>query len=33
VANVYLIFWLKNLRHQFRDLVASKRAAKTEIAS
>ncbi len=24
VANVYLIFWLKNLRHQFHDLVASK---------
>lgn len=27
VANIYLIFWLKNLRVQFRDLVASKRVA------
>jgi hypothetical protein len=27
VANVYLIFWLKNLRLQFRDLVAAKRMA------
>lgn len=27
VANVYLIFWLKNLRIQFRDLVAAKRMA------
>ncbi len=27
VANVYLLFWLKNLRLQFRDLVAAKRAA------
>ncbi|TWU55780.1 hypothetical protein [Rubripirellula reticaptiva] len=27
VANVYLIFWLKNLRLQFRDMVASKRQA------
>lgn len=27
VANFYLIFWLKNLRHQFRDLVAAKRMA------
>ncbi|NNE01314.1 MAG: hypothetical protein HKN47_28710 [Pirellulaceae bacterium] len=25
VANIYLIFWLKNLRHQFHDLVSSKR--------
>jgi hypothetical protein len=29
VANVYLIFWLKNLRLQFRDLVAAKRMAST----
>ncbi len=29
VANVYLIFWLKNLRIQFRDLVAAKRMAAT----
>ncbi|MCM2371403.1 mu-protocadherin [Aporhodopirellula aestuarii] len=27
VANVYLLFWLKNLRLQFRDMVATKRAA------
>jgi hypothetical protein len=27
VANVYLLFWLKNLRLQFRDMVAAKRAA------
>ncbi len=27
VANVYLIFWMKNLRMQFRDLVAAKRIA------
>lgn len=27
VANIYLIFWLKNLRIQFRDLVAAKRVA------
>jgi hypothetical protein len=27
VANIYLIFWLKNLRVQFRDLVAAKRIA------
>ena len=33
VANVYLIFWLKNLRHQFRDLVASKRATASEISA
>jgi hypothetical protein len=32
VANVYLIFWLKNLRHQFHDLVASKRAATSDIS-
>ncbi len=25
VANVYLVFWLKNLRLQFRDMVAGKR--------
>ena len=25
VANIYLIFWLKNLRLQFRDMVAAKR--------
>tara|TARA_R110002073_G_scaffold38537_18_gene110510 strand:- start:393 stop:2483 length:2091 start_codon:yes stop_codon:yes gene_type:complete len=25
VGNVYLAFWLKNLRHQFHDLVAAKR--------
>lgn len=28
VANVYLLFWLKNLRLQFRDMVATKRANK-----
>ena len=28
VANIYLIFWLKRLRLQFRDLVAVKRLAK-----
>jgi hypothetical protein len=27
VANIYLIFWMKNLRIQFRDLVAAKRVA------
>ncbi|TWU54434.1 hypothetical protein Poly51_31530 [Rubripirellula tenax] len=27
VANVYLVFWLKNLRLQFRDMVATKRLA------
>lgn len=27
VANVYLLFWLKNLRLQFRDMVASNRAS------
>ncbi|TWT73193.1 mu-protocadherin [Allorhodopirellula solitaria] len=27
VANVYLLFWLKNLRVQFRDMVAAKRAS------
>lgn len=27
VANIYLMFWLKNLRLQFRDLVAAKRMA------
>ncbi len=27
VANIYLIFWLKNLRLQFRDMVAAKRIA------
>jgi hypothetical protein len=30
VANVYLVFWLKNLRHQFHDLVSSKRVANGE---
>jgi hypothetical protein len=30
VANVYLIFWLKNLRIQFRDLVAAKRMASSQ---
>lgn len=30
VANVYLVFWLKNLRHQFHDLVSSKRIATSE---
>jgi hypothetical protein len=29
VANIYLIFWLKNLRLQFRDLVTAKRVANT----
>ena len=27
VANIYLIFWLKNLRVRFRDMVAVKRVA------
>jgi hypothetical protein len=27
VANIYLFFWLKNLRHQFREMVAAKRMA------
>ncbi|MFK8112291.1 MAG: hypothetical protein AB8B91_08815 [Rubripirellula sp.] len=27
VANIYLMFWLKNLRLQFRDMVAAKRLA------
>lgn len=27
VANIYLAFWLKNLRHQFRELVAAKRVS------
>lgn len=27
VGNVYLLFWLKNLRLQFRDMVAAKRAS------
>lgn len=27
VTNVYLLFWLKNLRLQFRDTVASRRSA------
>jgi len=29
VANIYLFFWLKNLRHQFREMVAAKRMAHT----
>jgi hypothetical protein len=33
VANIYLIFWLKNLRHQFRDLVAAKRLAGSGVSS
>jgi hypothetical protein len=32
VANIYLIFWLKNLRIQFRDLVAAKRIANSNHA-
>ncbi|QDT03386.1 hypothetical protein K227x_17680 [Rubripirellula lacrimiformis] len=33
VANVYLIFWLKNLRVQFRDMVAAKRMANSNTAA
>jgi hypothetical protein len=33
VANVYLIFWLKNLRHQFRDMVTAKRVAGSGVSS
>ncbi len=33
VANVYLVFWLKNLRDQFRDLVAAKRIASNNAPS
>ncbi len=29
VANFYLVYWLKNMRHQFRDLVAAKRMAQS----
>ncbi|MAI73578.1 MAG: hypothetical protein CMM01_22130 [Rhodopirellula sp.] len=33
VANVYLIFWLKNLRLQYHDMVAAKRMASSTNAS
>ena len=34
VANVYLIFWLKNLRTQFHDMIAAKRmAASNEVSA
>ncbi len=33
VANIYLIFWLKNLRHQFKDLITAKRMAASDSAS
>ncbi|WP_442506884.1 hypothetical protein SH528x_005758 [Novipirellula sp. SH528] len=33
VGNVYLAFWLKNLRHQFHDLVAAKRMSQNSGAS
>ena len=29
VANIYLVVWLKNLRHEFREMVAAKRAARS----
>ncbi len=31
VANVYLMFWLKNLRLRFRELVAAKRVANSNV--
>jgi hypothetical protein len=33
VANIYLIFWLKKLRLQFRDMVAAKRMANANSAA
>lgn len=33
VGNIYLFFWLKNLRFRFRDLVAAKRIATSNIPS
>ncbi len=33
VANVYLAWWLKNLRHEFRELVVAKRVARSGNAS
>ncbi|TWU36125.1 hypothetical protein [Novipirellula artificiosorum] len=33
VGNLYLIFWLKNLRHQFHDLVAAKRISQVANSS
>jgi len=33
VANIYLIFWLKNLRLQYHDMVAAKRMASSNPSS
>ena len=33
VANIYLVVWLKNLRHEFRELVANKRAARSGVVA
>ena len=33
VANIYLIFWLKNLRLQYHDMVAAKRMANSNVSS
>jgi len=33
VANIYLIFWLKNLRLQYHDIVAAKRMAHSNVSS
>lgn len=33
IGNIYLAFWMKTLRQQFRDLVAAKRLATSEVAA
>jgi hypothetical protein len=33
VANIYLIFWLKNLRLQYHEMVAAKRMASSNATS
>ncbi|MDA7492479.1 hypothetical protein N8510_00110 [bacterium] len=33
VANIYLIFWLKNLRLQYHEMVAAKRMASSNASS
>jgi hypothetical protein len=33
VANIYLIFWLKNLRLQYHEMVAAKRMASSSTSS
>jgi hypothetical protein len=33
VGNIYLFFWLKNMRDQFRDLVTAKRMSQSSVAA